>query len=494
MALRTADQFLAGLRDGRRVYVAGEPVADVTEHPGLRIAAEHGANVYEFAAAPETRELFTCERDGELASRYFEPLRSADALLARGRLIEEHTRRGRSTLNLTKAVGSDALNALTAVSVGVDRAQGTDYAERIRAYFDRCAREDRSVVLAQTDAKGDRSRRPHEQPDPDAYVRIVERGADGIFVQGAKAHTTMAPVADEIIALPTRAMNAADADYAVAFAIPVDTEGLSLICGPLPDPEVSPWEAPVSRRNVEIESLTVFERVLVPWERVFLAGEHEFAGALATTFATYHRFTAIAYKLPFAELLLGCAVIAAHANGTLAASHVREKIASLVHYRQLLRACVECAARDAIPAEGGLVLPSPVYTNVGKHHFASGFHDMVRAVQDVAGGFTITAPGRADLESETTGHMVRKYLTGVAGVDPELRLRLFHLIRDLTASDFGGYNQIVTLHGEGSLQAQVMQMLRDADLTSAVAAVADVLDEDVPTPARLRSALPLARR
>jgi len=493
MALRTADQFIAGLRDGRRTYVAGERVADVTEHPALRIAAEHAANVYRLAAEPETRELFTCERDEERVSRYFEPIRSADAVHTRGRLIEEHTRRGRSTLNLTKAVGTDALNALTAVSAGVDRARGTDYSDRVGAYLYRCAREDRSVVLAQTDAKGDRRLRPNEQPDPDAYVRIVERRPDGIVVQGAKAHTTMAPLADEIIVIPTRAMGKGDADYAVSFSIPVDTEGLSLICGPLPDPSASSWEAPVSRRSVEIESLTVFERVFVPRERVFLAGEHEFAGALATTFATYHRFTAIAYKLPFAELLLGCAVMIAHANGTFGASHVREKIASLVHYRELLRACVDCAARHAIPADGGLVLPSPVYTNVGKYHFASRFHDMVRTVQDVAGGFTITAPGKADLDSEPTGHLIRKYLAGAAGVDPQLRLRLFHLIRDLTASEFGGYNQIVTLHGEGSLQAQVMQTLRDADLEPAVAAVADVLDEELRGPEPPRSELPLVR-
>jgi 4-hydroxybutyryl-CoA dehydratase/vinylacetyl-CoA-Delta-isomerase len=492
MPLRSPEEYLAGLRDGRRVYAGGERIPDVTEHPGLRIAAEHGANVYRLATEPETRELFTSTIDGETISRYFEPLRDADTLALRGRLIEEHTRRGRSTLNLTKAVGSDALNALATASVLTDRAHGTGYGGRVSAYLGRCAREDLSVVLAQTDAKGDRRLRPHEQADPDLYLRIVERRDDGIVVEGAKAHTTMAPVADEIIALPTRAMDAADADYAVAFAIPVDTEGLTLICGPLPDPAASAWEAPVSSRNVEIESLTVFERVLVPWERVFLAGEHGLAGTLATTFATYHRFTAIAYKLPFAELLLGCAVAAAQANGTLQASHVREKIAALVHYGRLLRACVECAARDAIRAEGGLVLPSPLYTNVGKHHFASGFHRMVAIVQDLAGGFTITAPGRADLDGEATGHLVRKYATGAAGVDPELRLRLFHLIRDLTASEFGGYNQIVTLHGEGSLQAQVMQTLRDADLGAAVAAVADVLGEDLPAPESTPSSLPLA--
>lgn len=493
MGLRTVEQFLAGLSDGRRVYVAGERVPDVVMHAALRIAALHGANVYELAADPETRELFTFDRNGEVASRYFEPLENAEALGVRGRLIEEHTRRGRSTLNLTKAVGSDALNALTAVSVVVDRAERTDYRERVADYLHRCASEDRSVVLAQTDAKGDRRLRPHEQADPDLYVRIVERDRHGIVVQGAKAHTTMAPVADELIVLPTRAMGPDDADYAVAFALPIDTEGLTMICGPVPDPEASTWDAPVSTRNVEIESLTAFDRVFVPWERVFLAGEHRFAGALATTFATYHRFTAIAYKLPFAELLLGCALSAAQANGTLGASHVREKIAALVQYGRLLRACVDCAARDAVAVEGDRVLPSPTYTNVGKHHFASGFHDMVRSVQDIAGGLTITAPGKADLDSEATGGIVRKYLAGADGIDSELRLRLFHLIRDLTASDFGGCNQVVTLHGEGSLQAQVMQTLRDADLATPVAAVAQVLGEDVPAPEPLASALPLVR-
>ncbi|MQA76427.1 MAG: hypothetical protein GEU88_19230 [Solirubrobacterales bacterium] len=491
VALRTADEFLAGLRDGRRVYARGERVADVTLHSGLRIAAEHGANVYELAADPDLRELFTCRRDGELVSRYYEPLTDREALERRARLIEEHTRRGRTTLNLTKAVGTDALNALTTFAAAAARGGDTPYPERIASYLDRCTREDLSVVLAQTDVKGDRRLRPHQQADPDLYLRIVERGEEGIVVNGAKAHTTMAPVADEVIVLPTRAMAAEDADYAVAFAVPIDTEGLTMICGPLPDPGASAWEAPISSRNVEVESLTVFDRVLVPWERVFLAGEHELAGMLATTFATYHRYTAIAYKLPFAELLLGCAVMAAEVNGTLAASHVREKLATLVEYGGLLRACVEAAARHAVAAVGGQVLPAPVYTNVGKHHFASRFHEMLRVVQDLAGGLVITAPGRDDLDGAETGALIRKYLAGPAGVDPELRLRLFHLIRDITASDFGGYNQVVTLHGEGSLQAQSLQMLRDADLTSAVGAVADVLEAELPTPRGLASALPV---
>jgi aromatic ring hydroxylase len=492
MPLRTADEYRAGLRDGREVYAAGARVPDVTVHPGLAIAVGHAANVYDLAHDAETRELFTFDLDGDTVSRYYEPLTTVEAIERRSCLVEEHTRRGRASLNLTKAVGTDALAALACVSAAADRAEGTGYGARVAAFRALCAHSDLSVVLAQTDVKGDRGLAPHEQEDPDAYVRIVERRSDGIVVQGAKAHTTMAPVADEVIVLPTRSLSEADADYAVAFAIPLATPGLRMICGPLPSP-ASAFDRPISSRNVEIESLTVFDRVLVPWERVFLAGEWRFAGPLATTFATYHRFTAISYKLPAAELLLGCAVLAAELNGTARASHVREKIARLVQYGELLRACVGAAARGAVPVEGGLLLPDPVPANVGKLHFASGYHGIVQIVQDLAGGLAITAPSEADLESPDTGPWVRKYLRGARGTDAELRLRLFNLIRDLTASDYGGYNLVVTLHGEGSLQAQLLQTLRDADLAPAVRAVANAIGVAVPAVGQPGSPLPLVR-
>lgn len=491
MPLRTADEYREGLRDGREVYVRGQRVPDVTEHPGLRVAIDHGANVYDLAHDPATRELFTVELDGDVVNRYYEPLTSVEAIQRRSRLIEEHTRQARATLNLTKAVGTDALAGLTAVSAAVDRSLGTEYAARVAAFRAACAHGDRSVVLAQTDVKGDRSLPPHQQDDPDMHVRIVERTPEGIVVSGAKAHTTMAPVADELIVLPTRAMSEADADFAVAFAIPLATEGLKMICGPLPDATASTFDRPISSRNMEMETLTVFDRVLVPWERVFLAGEHRFAATLATTFATYHRFTAISYKLPSAELLLGCAVLAAELNGTTKASHVREKIARIVQYQELLRACIRCAAEGAVPVEGGLLLPDPVFSNVGKLHFASDFHSIVQIVQDIAGGFAITAPWEADLTSPETGPWVRKYLQGARGTDAELRLRLFNLIRDLTGSDFGGYNLVVTLHGEGSLQAQLLQTLRDADLRPALAAVAHAMDVELPEVAQPASPLPL---
>lgn len=405
MPLRTVEEFRAGLRDAREVYVRGTRVPDVTEHADLAVAISHAANVFELAADPGTRELFTFELDGDVASRYFEPLTSVEAIERRSRLIEEHTRRGRASLNLTKAVGTDALAGLTSVSAAIDRSEGSEYAARVEAFRSACAHADRTIVLAQTDVKGDRSLAPHEQEDPDLHVRIVERRADGIVVQGAKAHTTMAPVADELIVLPTRAMGEADADYAVAFAIPIATDGLRMICGPLPDSSASTFDRPIASRNVEIESLTVFDRVFVPWERVFMAGEWRFAVSLALTFATYHRFTAIAYKQPAAELLLGCAVLAAELNGTSGASHVREKIARLVSYREQLHACVREAARSAQPVEGGLLLPKPSTRTSGS--------STSRAT--TTGSFRSCRTSPAALPSRRRGRRISRARTPVTG-------------------------------------------------------------------------------
>jgi aromatic ring hydroxylase len=466
MPLRTVEQYKASLRDGRSVYVLGERVEDVTTHPILSITTDHCANIYRLALDPQWQDLFTgiSPDTGERVNRHFLLPATPEELALRGRMIEEHTRQGNSTLNLTKSVSGDALMGLAVTCHAMDQALGTRYGERVAAFLRHVRENDLSVALAQTDAKGDRRLRPHQQPDPDAYVHIVARRADGIVVRGAKAHITSVPVVNELIVIPTRAMGPDDADYAVAFAIPVATAGLTLICRPTGSTAQSVFDNPISRRNIETEALTVFDDVFVPWERVFMAGEWQYAGQLATSFANFHRFTAVSYKPPIGDMLVGAAVLIAEANGTADMGHVREKIARLIHYTELIRACAKVAALEATVVPPGIAVPNAIYTNAGKYHFASQFHEACRLVQDIAGGMTITAPSEADLRNPATGRYVEKYLTGAAGTDGVTRLRLFHLIRDLTASDFGGYNYVVTLHGEGSLAAQLLATYREYDV------------------------------
>lgn len=473
--LRTAEQYKESLKDGRAVYLGGERVKDVTTHPILQIPVDHSAEIYRLAEIPELTGLFTAPLEGEPVSRYFLIPKSGQDLLLRRDLIEETTRRCGGTLNIVKAIGSDALFALTLIAARMDRELGTSYVQRVETYLRYCRQKDLALAVAQTDVKGDRSLRPHQQPDPDLYLRVVDRRADGIVVRGAKAHTTQGPVVNEIIAIPTRAMGEEDKEYAVAVAVPANTKGLKFICRPTIPAEASLFDNPVSRRYIETESLTVFEDVFVPWERVFLCGEWPFAGPLAITFATFHRFTAVSYKPPIGDLFIGAAQLIAEMNGVDKASHIREKIAKLITYTEIIRACGKAAALDCQIVEG-IAVPNPTMTNVGKYHFASQFHEAIALLQDIAGGLSITVPSEKELRNPETRAYLEKYLVGRSGFKAEDRLKVFHLIRDLTASDFGGYNLVVSLHGEGSQQAQLITTYRDYDLERCKRLVKELLN------------------
>jgi aromatic ring hydroxylase len=471
MPLRTPQQYLDSLRDGRRVYYRGRRVEDVTAHPVIGLAARHAAIDYELAEEAAFRDLAVV--DG--TSRYYLPPRSAEDLLARSRLIEEATRRGGTLVVLIKEIGTDALFGLSMVAAEADKRLGTDYGERVRAFHERCAREDLALAVAQTDVKGDRALGPAEQAargNPDAYLRIVERRPDGIVVRGAKAHTSVATNANEIIVLPTRALGEADADYALAFAVPADTPGLSLIASPhggAAAAEGNAFEHPLSARHKMMETLTVFDDVFVPRERVFLAGEWQLAGPLALTFVEFHRFTAVSYKLPLVDALVGAALLAAEYNGIERAGHVRDKLAWLIAYAEGLRALTETAARRCWVHPFGIAVPDPLTVNVAKLHFATNYHQAVSRLQDVCGGLLVTYPAEEDLRSAELGPYVRRYLKGRAGAEAEPRLRALNLAADLTASDFGGYQEVLAVHAEGSIEAEKLTILRNYDAGKAKA-------------------------
>ncbi len=478
MPLRTVEQYKKSLKDGRKVYVVGERVQDVTTHPILKITIDHSSNIFQYTHDRHYRSLFTftSPETGDRVSRYFMFPKNGRELQLRNSLIEEHTRLGNSTLNLVQTIGSDALMALTTVTEQMDKALETDYLERVKKYTSYCRENDLAMVVAQTDVKGDRSLHPGEQTDPDQYVHIVKQRRDGIVVRGAKAHTTGAPSANEIIVVPTRNLSEAEKDYAVAFAVPVNTPGVVLICRPTGSIEQSAFDYPISRKNVETETITVFDDVFVPWERVFMAGETKFAGALALTFANHHRFTAISYKPPLGDLFIGAAQLIAEANGIGSVPHVREKIARLIAYTEVIRACSKVAALECEISPSGIAMPNVVYTNVAKYHFASMYHEMTALLQDIAGGLIVTAPTGRDFQNPETKGYLEKYLASNVKVPTEQRLRLFHLIRDLTASEFGGYNQVLAIHAEGSLQAQMITMYRDYDIERCVNLVKKALD------------------
>jgi len=462
--LRSPVEFLRSLRDGRRVIYRGRAVEDVTAHPHLGRGAAHVGVDFRLAHERPTEPLLVDRDDPDRpASRYFTIPRVAADLLRRRDLIEHATREARSFVPLIKEIGTDALFALMIVTAQMDRAAGTSYQRRVRAFYERCREGDLAMAVAQTDAKGDRGRRPSDQPHPDVYVRRVRETAEGVVVRGAKAHTTNAVFANEIIVLPTRAMADGDADYAVAFAVPADTPGLTMVASPRGFSATSEFDNPLSSRYSLTESLTIFDDVFVPWERVFMCGEWRDAGALAKTFVEFHRFTAVSYKTPLLELLLGSAALIADYHGLLGAAHVRDKLARLIMYLHTGRGLTTAAASECRVREG-IAVPDPIMTNAGKYQFARGYHDAVRDVQDLAGGLIVTGPAEEDWAAPEVRALIEPFLAGRASVGAEDRLRVMNLIRDLVASDLGGYLEVLAIHAEGSLETQKLTVLMDYDL------------------------------
>jgi 4-hydroxybutyryl-CoA dehydratase/vinylacetyl-CoA-Delta-isomerase len=454
MALRTVEQFLSGLRDGREVYYRGQRVPDVTEHPELGVAARHAAIDFQLAEDPEFQQLATRREGNAFYSTYYHIPRCAQDLLDRSKLIETGTALGGTLVLLIKEIGTDALFALMRLLARAGETQGL---ERVLNLYRRYRDGDLALAVAQTDAKGDRSKRPSEQADPDLNLRVVEKRSDGIIVRGAKVHTSCSPYVDELIVLPSRSMGAGDEAWSLAFAIPVNTPGLRLYASDFLHGTDDPFTRPISTQHKMIETLTVFEDVFVPWERVFFCDRRDLAGSAALGFVEYHRFTAVSYKLPLLDALVGAAIAIVQANGIERAGHVRDKLTWLAGYAETVRGLVELAALRC-EVEDGFARPHVFTTNLAKWTFARDFHRAIEIVQDLAGGLLVTGPSGADWNSNEVRPVLEKYLRAAWPADR--RLAMLNLISELTTRLYGGYQAVLAVHAEGSLEAEKMAMLR----------------------------------
>ncbi len=461
MGLRTPEQYLHGLRDGREVYYQGRKLKVVTEHPDLAAAARHASIDFGLAENPEFRDLAVHQEGNETYSAYYRIPRDSTDLLSRSKLIGAGTAAGATLVILIKEIGTDAIFALRRLLSQQKYAEGL---ARLDAFYKRCREKDLALAVAQTDVKGDRSKRPSEQTDPDMYVRVVSERPDGIVVRGAKIHTSCTPYVDEVIVIPSRSMGPEDEAWSVAFAVPPATPGLRMYASDFLSGG-DEFTRPISAKHKMIETLTVFDDVFVPWERVFFHRRPDFAGGAALRFVEYHRFTAVSYKLPLLDTFVGVAIAIAKANGIEKAGHVKDKLTWLAGYAETVRGLTELAALRC-QTEEGMAYPHVFTTNMAKWTFARDFHKAVEIVQDLAGGILVTGPSGADWESAEVRPVLEKYLGGAWPA--EQRLAMLNLIGDLTSGLYGGYQAVLAVHAEGSVEAEKLAMLRAYDPKRAV--------------------------
>ena len=491
-ALMSGADYRESLRRSRpNLFVDGRRVEDVADDPGLQPGINAIALTYDYAHKPEYQPLMTAveHSSGKRVNRFTHINRSAGDLLNRleaVRLVCQGT--GCAQRYLTQ----DALNAIAQVSARIDDAHGQptgrgEHSARFLEYLHRIQEQDLTLGVAMTDAKGDRSRRPHQQANPDSYVHIVERnalrnGVRGIVISGTKAIVTAAPSVHELLVMPCRNMGREDADFAVCCAVPLDAPGLTIVARPAgrPGEKLEHGAALFSRKYGQSTGVCLFDRVFVAWERVFYAGEWEHSGHATYSYATHHRHTCIGARAGFGDLLIGAGALMCEANGfdTAEEGHLRDQMVELITITESFFACGVAASVYAQP-DHDVFMPDPVFGNIGKLLLATKIYDMHRIAHYVSGGLIVTLPGPDEDHNPETAARLSDVLRANPDVPYEKRIEVARFIEDLSAGYQGGWYSLISLHGGGSPAAMRQEIYRNYPVGSKVELVERLLERGI---------------
>ncbi len=463
MALKTKDEYIESLRGmNPTVYMFGERITNVVDNPRLRAGIEATGSTYEAAGLEEYRSLLVTNSPliNDQVNRFTLPPSSIGDLVARVKI--NRLLGGRVGTCFQRCTGLDCLCALSIVTYDIDQKYGTEYNRRFLEFLKHVQKNDLACNAGVTDVKGDRSLSPHEQPDRDMYLRVAERRPGGIVVRGAKAHQTGSLSSHEIIVLPTRAMRKGDEDYAVAFAIPTDTPGLIHVVGrsTLDMRELQGCDTGNTRYSKYCPTV-IFNDVFVPWERVFMCGEVEFAGDLVMKFSAFHRQSHGGCKSGKIDCMVGAALTMMDYNGTSKVSHLRQKVIDMVHRAETLYGCSIAASYEGKRQPSGTYFIDPVLANASKIHEGKEMAEAGRLLVDIAGGFVSDLPSDRDLANPEIGPLLYKYLQGAAGVPVENRVKMLRLVEKLALESA---DTVSDIHGGGSPEAHRVSILRESDL------------------------------
>ena len=466
--MMNAEQYEKSIRDmDMEIYMFDNRIPNSIENPILRPSFNSMKATYEFAQTSEYENLMTATSHltGEKINRFTHIHQSTDDLIKK---VKMQRLLGQKTAScFQRCVGMDALNAVYTTTYEMDGKYGSNYFERFKAYLKKVQHSDLVVDGAMTDPKGDRSRAPSEQVDPDTYLHVISRSEDGIIVRGAKTHQTGLCNSHEVLVMPTISLHPNDKDYAVCFALPVDTDGIFMIIGRQSCDTRKCESSCIDMGNCEyggVEALVIFDNVFVPNERIFMDGEFDFSAMLVERFAGYHRQSYGGCKVGVGDVLIGAAALAADYNGASSASHIKDKLIEMTHLNETLFACGLACSVEGWPTASGGYMIDLLLANICKQNVTRFPYEITRLAEDIAGGLMVTAPSEMDFRSEKLGPYIDKYLRGVDGVPTENRLKVLRLIENLTLGAAAVGYRTESMHGAGSPQAQRIMIARQGNI------------------------------
>ncbi len=446
--MRTPDKYYSDLKKMRRnVYIGGDKVG--RDDPRLSGNIRVMQTTFELAQNADWEGVITAKSSltGKKINRFTHLAQNPMDLLQKQKMIRLSATRVGGCIQ--RCMGQDAIAALSVATKEMDEKLDTEYHKRFMNYLKEYQEKDWAGACCQTDSKGDRMRRPHEQEDPDSYVHIVEEKSDGIVVSGLKMSITMAAVADELLVVPTRALTEKDRDYAVAFAIPADWENIRLITRPVWLREREEYKCPYSEMG-NSESVIVFDNTFIPKERVFMCGEWEFGRRLALLFADSHRFSYTGCKPALSDILCGTTALVAQANNIERASHVKEKLSEFVGTGELALAAGIAAALYGTKTSSGTFTPNVVFANVGRRLMGEFIYHEFNILTEIAGGLSVTLPFEDDFLAKETKKDLEKLMKRNPKMSYEDACRVWRFVENVAASAMACWYQIAGVHGGGS--------------------------------------------
>ena len=478
MALMTAAQYIESLRNlNTRVYMFGEKVDNWVDHPMIKPSINCVAMTYSLALDPEYEDLMTATSNltGKKINRFSHIHQSTDDLIKK---VKMQRLMGQKTAScFQRCVGMDAFNAVYSTTYEMDEKNGTDYHKRFKDFLTFVQEEDLVVDGAMTDPKGDRSKAPHQQDDPDLFVHVKERREDGIVVRGAKCHQTGSINSHWHLIMPTQAMKEADKDFAVSFACPSDAEGLFMVYGRQScDTRKLEEGADMDLGNKIFggqEALVVFDDVFIPNEYIFMDGEYEFAGMLVERFSGFHRQSYGGCKVGVGDVIIGAAALAAEYNGVEKASAVKDKLIEMTHLNETLYGCGIACSAEGCPTKCGSYMIDLLLANVCKQNVTRFPYEIVRLAEDIAGGLMVTMPAEKDFKSdlevgrngETIGDICNKYFAANnAKCSTEDRMRVLRFLENICLGASAVGYRTESMHGAGSPQAQRIMIQRQGNI------------------------------
>ena len=446
------------------IYYMGEKIDSVVDHPMTKPHVNSAAMTYELAQDPLYQNLMTADSHltGTKVNRFTHVHQSKEDLVNKVKMMRMIAQKTGTCFQ--RCVGLDAMNATFITTYNVDKKYGTDYHKKFTAWLKYVQENDLMIAGAMTDVKGNRNKKPSGQSDPDLFTHIVEKREDGIVIKGAKAHMTGMANSHEMLILPTTNLLEGDEAYAVACAVPVDAKGVTHVFGRQTNDQRR-LQGDLDTGNAEYaivggETLTVLDNVFVPWDRVFMCGEIEFAQDYVTRFAAYHRQNYGGCKVGNSDVLIGATSLIAKMNGANKASHIKDKLIEMTHLAETMYCCSLACSYEGVKEEAGSYYVNTLLANEVKLNCTKNMYEISRLAHDIAGGFIATLPHEWDFNSPVTGPLIKKYFVGNEEYSAEDRIKSARLLENMS----GGTALAESMHGAGSPQAMRIMILRESNM------------------------------